>query len=105
MLFHSEDHVYFPRHSKFYAIHFLTHGIHHAFPQDRYRLVFPPILGLPLLKLIVVTPIEAFATEYWAKPLIIGTTLGYVGYDMIHYFLHHTSPKDGYWKMLKIYHM
>jgi 4-hydroxysphinganine ceramide fatty acyl 2-hydroxylase len=31
-LFHCEDFIYFPRHSKFYGLHFLVHGIHHAFP-------------------------------------------------------------------------
>lgn len=45
-LFHSEDQPYFPRHAKFYVIHFLVHGIHHAFPNDHYRIVFPPILGI-----------------------------------------------------------
>jgi len=31
--------------------------------------------------------------------------LGYVAYDMIHFFLHHSSPKSGYFKDLKVYHM
>jgi 4-hydroxysphinganine ceramide fatty acyl 2-hydroxylase len=31
-VFHSEDFAYFPRFSKFYGLHFLMHGIHHAFP-------------------------------------------------------------------------
>jgi len=44
-LFHMEDQPYFLRHSKFYALHFMVHGIHHAFPSDAYRLVFPPFLG------------------------------------------------------------
>jgi 4-hydroxysphinganine ceramide fatty acyl 2-hydroxylase len=34
-----------------------------------------------------------------------GNLLGYIGYDMIHYFLHHAQPAPGYWKDLKIYHM
>lgn len=31
-LFHCEDLGLFPRNTKVYAIHFLVHGIHHAFP-------------------------------------------------------------------------
>ena len=34
-----------------------------------------------------------------------GTGLGYVLYDMIHYFIHHSSPKKGYFKFVKMYHM
>ena len=34
-----------------------------------------------------------------------GAAVGYVCYDMIHYFLHHTSPPEGYWRDLKLYHM
>jgi len=30
---------------------------------------------------------------------------GYIGYDMVHYYLHHCNPKSGYWRDLKIYHM
>jgi len=32
LLFHCEDLGLFPRNTKVYAIHFLVHGIHHAFP-------------------------------------------------------------------------
>lgn len=34
-----------------------------------------------------------------------GITLGYILYDMIHYFIHHSSPKSGYFKQVKLYHM
>lgn len=105
LMFHSEDQRYFPKHAKFYAIHFLVHGIHHAFPQDRYRLVFPPILGYPIMNLVIVPPIFATFPQEWAYPVCVGALIGYIGYDMIHYFLHHANPKTGYWKNLKVYHM
>jgi len=42
--FHGEDY-WLPDHPKFLASHFLIHGIHHAFPMDAYRLVFPLVPG------------------------------------------------------------
>ena len=45
--FHGEDYwmKWLPKSKYIYTFHFFSHGIHHAFPMDRYRLVFPPILG------------------------------------------------------------
>jgi len=35
-----------------------------------------------------------------------GILSGYVCYDMVHYFLHHSNPQEGTWaKHMKIYHM
>ena len=34
-----------------------------------------------------------------------GTLTMYVLYDLIHYYMHHSSPKMSYWKDLKKYHM
>lgn len=43
-LFHAEEY-WLPSINLFYVIHFTFHGIHHCFPMDRYRLVFPPVPG------------------------------------------------------------
>jgi 4-hydroxysphinganine ceramide fatty acyl 2-hydroxylase len=40
-LFHAED-KWLPKGNFAMATHFLFHGIHHAFPMDKLRLVFPP---------------------------------------------------------------
>lgn len=40
-----------------------------------------------------------------ANAFVAGSLLGYVGYDLIHYFIHHASFTDGYWKDVKVYHM
>ena len=37
--------------------------------------------------------------------LAAGEVFGYVLYDMIHYYIHHATPKDNYFKDLKRYHM
>ncbi len=45
-LFHMDS--FMPHYSIFCFMHFLFHGVHHLLPMDRYRLVFPPALGIPL---------------------------------------------------------
>ena len=103
-IFHSEDH-WLPNNPKVLAHHFMLHGIHHAFPMDRYRLVFPILPGYLLITAFFITPIKMVFFEEWQATLIAGTMIGYVLYDLIHYFLHYSQPKDGYWRNLKIYHM
>jgi len=50
-IFHCEDTwlPYLPHNSYVFTAHFTLHGIHHAFPQDRERIVFPPIPGQLLI--------------------------------------------------------
>lgn len=94
-LFHSEDKFYFIHHPKFYVAHFLVHGIHHAFPNDHYRIVFPPILGLMVYSLIINGIISVFLPDYIYQPLAAGMLVGYVLYDSIHYQLHKANPEEG----------
>lgn len=103
-LFHSEDY-WLPNHYIAIANHFLLHGIHHAFPMDRYRLVFPVLPGYIILGLLIGVPIHLVFPENMAPGLMVGLIVGYIVYDLIHYFLHHSSPRDGYWKMMKVHHM
>mmetsp|Transcript_39096 Transcript_39096/g.59625 ORF Transcript_39096/g.59625 Transcript_39096/m.59625 type:complete len:175 (-) Transcript_39096:36-560(-) len=104
-MFHCEDLSLFPKFSKFYAIHFLVHGIHHAFPQDRMRLVFPPILGVPIYIFTFELPFMKVYGWDVTHAAMAGMLSGYIAYDMVHYFLHHCNPKEGYWRQLKLFHM
>ncbi|MBI4816414.1 MAG: sterol desaturase family protein [Deltaproteobacteria bacterium] len=82
----------------------LLHGVHHDWPYDKLRLVFPPTLSLPLAGLF-------FALYTWALgpslrwPMFAGLCLGYLCYDMIHYWVHHYSPKSRAGKFLRRYHL
>jgi len=49
--FHSEEQL--PENPHVIAFHFLIHGVHHAFPMDRYRLVFPIVAAYVLFFLTV----------------------------------------------------
>ena len=37
---------------------------------------------------------------------MVGFVIGYLMYDLTHYFIHHSNPPDGsYFKFMKTYHM
>jgi dihydroceramide fatty acyl 2-hydroxylase len=86
-LFHYE----FP--GKFGArIHFLIHGVHHVHPNDPLRLVMPPLLSGPIMALAFVITTLVFGWPF-AYPVLTGFLIGYLSYDMTHYYLHHAEPK------------
>ena len=107
-VFHGEDYWmwYMPHNKYLFTGHFFTHGIHHAFPQDRYRIVFPPVPG----QLLIFYPLlykgfKAVIPEEFFWNFYLGFVLGYIAYEVTHHTLHHCSPKEGYWRDLKLYHM
>lgn len=88
---------------------FLFHGIHHAQPQCKTRLVMPPVVSIPLafifyglFTLILSVLLHA---SWWISPLFAGILFGYLIYDMTHYATHHLPMYNGYAKFLKRYHM
>jgi 4-hydroxysphinganine ceramide fatty acyl 2-hydroxylase len=86
------------------TLHFLLHGLHHKTPMDKGRLVFPPPLGAFFVAIVFGIHL-ALLPRPVALCLSAGTLFGYVGYDVIHYYLHHgTPPADSYMHSLKHYH-
>lgn len=90
-------------------IFFLFHGVHHAQPQDKTRLVMPLPVSIPLalafygvfhLVLAVVLKIPL-----WVQPMMAGFMTGYLIYDLTHYATHHFTMRSGYGKYVKRYHM
>ena len=103
-LFHFEAKS--PRMQKFF---FLFHGVHHAQPQCKTRLVMPPIVSVPmglvvyeLMYLILSVLLHA---PHLLGPLMCGFLVGYLFYDLTHYATHHFPMRNGIWKWLKRYHM
>jgi sterol desaturase/sphingolipid hydroxylase (fatty acid hydroxylase superfamily) len=88
---------------------FLFHGVHHAQPQCKTRLVMPPAVSIPLAFLFYGLFVLIFGiilqASWWVSPLFAGTIFGYLLYDMIHYATHHLPMHIGYAKFLKRYHM
>lgn len=90
-------------------ITFLFHGVHHAQPQCKTRLVMPPVVSIPLavvfygLYYLVVG--VAFGANHWVGPMFSGFLVGYLIYDLTHYATHHFPMRSGYAKYIKRYHM
>lgn len=90
-------------------IFFLFHGVHHAQPQCKTRLVMPPAVSVPLSLVVYGIMYVLFALifglPHWLGPVMSGFTIGYLFYDLTHYATHHFGMRKGIWKWLKRYHM
>jgi sterol desaturase/sphingolipid hydroxylase (fatty acid hydroxylase superfamily) len=88
---------------------FLFHGIHHAQPQCKTRLVMPPIVSIPLAALFYGLFTLIFSVllnaPQWIAPVFSAFIFGYLAYDLTHYATHHFPMRSGYSKFLKRYHM
>jgi len=88
---------------------FLFHGIHHAQPQCKTRLVMPPIVSIPLAALFYGIFYLIFSVllnaPQWIAPVFSAFILGYLVYDLTHYATHHFPMRSGYSKFIKRYHM
>ncbi|CAA7268371.1 unnamed protein product [Cyclocybe aegerita] len=100
-LFHIDELL--PDRPVFIVLHFLMHGIHHYLPMDRLRLVMPPPLFFTLQ-----TPFTQLAYVLFpvavANGIIAGAFTFYIGYDCMHYALHHTKLPQ-YMREMKKYHL
>lgn len=90
-------------------IFFLFHGVHHAQPQDKTRLVMPFPVSIPLALLFyglfhLILGVFLRAPG-WVNPLTAGFMAGYLTYDLTHYATHHFPMRRGYARYLKRYHM
>ena len=98
-----------PRNEWQERLSFLMHGVHHAQPRDKTRLVMPPAVSIPLALifygLFYVFFTYALMIPNWVSPVFAGFILGYISYDMIHYGTHHFPVKKGYFRMVRRNHM
>jgi sterol desaturase/sphingolipid hydroxylase (fatty acid hydroxylase superfamily) len=88
---------------------YLFHGVHHAQPGLKTRLVMPPVVSIPMaaffFALFYLLVGQALGQPHWVGPLTAGFTVGYVAYDMIHYATHHFPMRWGVFRYLKRHHM
>lgn len=96
-LFHMKTSSYWAN-----TIHYIVHGFHHKHPMDSDRLVFPPLFALVIAipiwyGLQVIIPSRAVCYSMYG-----GMFMGYILYDLTHYFLHFgTAFNDRLYKMKK----
>jgi len=99
IVFHFE-----PDHGIGARMHWIIHGVHHEHPNDPLRLVMPPAVSVPLGAVVFGVLYLAFGGSY-APGLGAGFFAGYLAYDMIHYYVHHFSPRGRLGRMLRERHM
>jgi sterol desaturase/sphingolipid hydroxylase (fatty acid hydroxylase superfamily) len=85
-------------------LHWMIHGVHHDHPNDPLRLVMPPSVSVPLGALMVWLFWLALG---WDPALAFGGGFlaGYLGYDMLHYHVHHHVPRTPLGRRLRELHM
>src|SRR3984957_11149471 len=85
-------------------LHWIIHGVHHDHPNDPMRLVMPPSVSIPLGAAVFGLLYLIFGQRY-APGIGAGFFLGYLVYDMMHYYLHHFRPHGRLGRMLRERHM
>ncbi|KAK9916382.1 hypothetical protein WJX75_002065 [Coccomyxa subellipsoidea] len=75
-------HIFHAHPRSYWAItmHFGFHGCHHKFPQDRERLVFPPLPAF-FIAAAIHTLLTAALPKEAVMPVFSGVLLGYLAYD------------------------
>jgi dihydroceramide fatty acyl 2-hydroxylase len=99
LVFHFE-----PEHGIGARLHWIIHGVHHDHPNDPMRLVMPPAVSVPLAAAVFGLLYLIFGERY-APGLGAGFFIGYLVYDMMHYYLHHFRPRGWLGRMLRERHM
>jgi len=85
-------------------LHWIIHGVHHDHPNDPMRLVMPPAVSIPLGAIVFGVMYLVVGSRY-APGLGAGFFVGYLVYDMMHYYLHHFRPHGRLGRMLRERHM
>ena len=100
---------FLPRSAWQERLSFLFHGVHHAQPRSKTRLVMPPAVSIPLALLFyglyyLIVGVVLGAVR-WVAPLFAGFIAGYLVYDMFHYSMHHLPMRKGALRWLRRHHM
>ena len=85
-------------------LHFLIHGVHHDHPNDPLRLVMPVLLSGPIMVIAWLVGSLLFGATL-RYPGVAGFMLGYLVYDMVHYYTHHARPTTRLGLMLRRLHL
>lgn len=83
---------------------YVFHGVHHDTPQDKTRLLMPP-LGAALILAVLWLFFDLILPSPWVQPFIGFFVIGYLIYDYTHYAIHHFPLRHPLLQFLKHYHM
>jgi sterol desaturase/sphingolipid hydroxylase (fatty acid hydroxylase superfamily) len=84
--------------------HFLLHGVHHEFPQDKDRLVMPIGFTIPHALLFFFV-FRLVAGPALGELVFTGFAVGYLMYDGIHYAVHHFKLEGRMFRWVRRHHM
>jgi 4-hydroxysphinganine ceramide fatty acyl 2-hydroxylase len=85
-------------------MHYVIHGMHHVYPTDPYRVIFPPFLSLLVGGLIALVGL-LFLPSSCFFPGMAGFVTGYCWYEFVHYANHQIKWKNPWLKKLKRHHL
>ncbi len=85
-------------------LHWIIHGVHHDHPNDPLRLVMPPSVSVPLSRCSCSGSTPCSVARRFL-PFGAGFLGGYLFYDMLHYHVHHHTPRTELGRMLRELHM
>ncbi len=83
---------------------FLIHGVHHIYPGDPLRLVMPPLLSVPIMLIALGVGRLLFGSVF-SWPALAGFITGYVIYDCVHFWTHHSQPRTKFGLFVRRLHM
>jgi sterol desaturase/sphingolipid hydroxylase (fatty acid hydroxylase superfamily) len=100
---------YHPRTERLKRMFFIMHGVHHAQPMCRTRLVMPPALSVPVgaaaFGVFYLFLVAWLGRPTWFHSTFAGFVGGYVIYDLMHYSLHHARIQRGFFFALRKHHL
>jgi sterol desaturase/sphingolipid hydroxylase (fatty acid hydroxylase superfamily) len=100
---------YHPRTERLKRMFFMMHGVHHAQPMCRTRLVMPPALSVPMSSVFFVGGyaliVVGLGAPHWFDPVMVGLVAGYLIYDLTHYQIHHANVTSGWFFKLRKHHL
>ena len=98
-----------PRTPRQERLSFLVHGVHHAQPMVKTRLVMPLVVSVPLAAFFYglswLIGSMLLGRPAWGNSFFAGLVTGYVGYDMLHYSIHHFPLRGPLLSYLRKHHM
>ncbi|XP_039016537.1 dihydroceramide fatty acyl 2-hydroxylase FAH1-like isoform X5 [Hibiscus syriacus] len=86
------------------TFHYLIHGCHHKHPNDGLRLVRPPAVAA-IIALMIWNLYGILFTHSIRSVMFGGGLIGYVIYDITHYYVHYGQPTKQSMKSIKKYHL
>jgi sterol desaturase/sphingolipid hydroxylase (fatty acid hydroxylase superfamily) len=85
-------------------LQFVIHGVHHADPADRTRLVIPPVPSA-LAGALFYAAFRLALGPTWVEPFFAFFAVGYLLYDYAHYTSHRFAWKNPVSAALRHHHM